>query len=138
MYFLSGQEVEARCDLSFPHFAQLYRTLMFDAQRSVSIRKYTYTYTQMLMHTHTNTHTHSIPCVPLTWLSRCSLRSLSSWSSPSPSGESHHHLFSFPPPTILLMHLPKSPPFISYLSIFLPHISFLFSSILNLLIRGNL
>uniref|UniRef100_A0A674BG24 1-phosphatidylinositol 4,5-bisphosphate phosphodiesterase gamma n=1 Tax=Salmo trutta TaxID=8032 RepID=A0A674BG24_SALTR len=35
------QEVEARCDLSFPHFAQLYRTLMFDAQRSVSIRKYT-------------------------------------------------------------------------------------------------
>uniref|UniRef100_A0A8C7HL23 1-phosphatidylinositol 4,5-bisphosphate phosphodiesterase gamma n=1 Tax=Oncorhynchus kisutch TaxID=8019 RepID=A0A8C7HL23_ONCKI len=35
------QEVEARCDLSFPHFAQLYRTLMFDAQRSVSNRKYT-------------------------------------------------------------------------------------------------
>ncbi|KAM9478113.1 1-phosphatidylinositol 4,5-bisphosphate phosphodiesterase gamma-1-like isoform 2-T4 [Salvelinus alpinus] len=29
------QEVEARCDLSFPHFAQLYRTLMFDAQRSI-------------------------------------------------------------------------------------------------------
>uniref|UniRef100_A0A674BL18 Phosphoinositide phospholipase C n=1 Tax=Salmo trutta TaxID=8032 RepID=A0A674BL18_SALTR len=54
------QEVEARCDLSFPHFAQLYRTLMFDAQRSVSIRKYTYTYTQMLMHTHK--YTHSIPC----------------------------------------------------------------------------
>ncbi|KAL4635332.1 1-phosphatidylinositol 4,5-bisphosphate phosphodiesterase gamma-1-like isoform X1 [Arapaima gigas] len=30
------QEVEARCELTFPHFAQLYRTLMFDAQRSVS------------------------------------------------------------------------------------------------------
>ncbi|XP_069047232.1 1-phosphatidylinositol 4,5-bisphosphate phosphodiesterase gamma-1-like isoform X1 [Lepisosteus oculatus] len=29
------QEVEARCDLSFPHFCQLYRTLMFDAQKSV-------------------------------------------------------------------------------------------------------
>uniref|UniRef100_A0A8C8FMB0 1-phosphatidylinositol 4,5-bisphosphate phosphodiesterase gamma n=1 Tax=Oncorhynchus tshawytscha TaxID=74940 RepID=A0A8C8FMB0_ONCTS len=50
------QEVEARCDLSFPHFAQLYRTLMFDAQRSVSNRKYTYTHTQMLMHTHKYTH----------------------------------------------------------------------------------
>uniref|UniRef100_A0A3B4XXC3 Phosphoinositide phospholipase C n=1 Tax=Seriola lalandi dorsalis TaxID=1841481 RepID=A0A3B4XXC3_SERLL len=31
------QEVEARSDLSYPHFAQLYRTLMFDAQRSVSV-----------------------------------------------------------------------------------------------------
>ncbi|KAJ8278208.1 hypothetical protein GJAV_G00085080 [Gymnothorax javanicus] len=30
------QEVEARCDLSFAHFAQLYRTLMFDAQRSIT------------------------------------------------------------------------------------------------------
>uniref|UniRef100_A0A7N8YRM7 1-phosphatidylinositol 4,5-bisphosphate phosphodiesterase gamma n=1 Tax=Mastacembelus armatus TaxID=205130 RepID=A0A7N8YRM7_9TELE len=30
------QEVEARSDLSYPNFAQLYRTLMFDAQRSVS------------------------------------------------------------------------------------------------------
>ncbi|KAG9331555.1 hypothetical protein JZ751_018845 [Albula glossodonta] len=30
------QEVEARCELSFPHFNQLYRTLMFDTQRSVS------------------------------------------------------------------------------------------------------
>ncbi|KAJ8279988.1 hypothetical protein COCON_G00070540 [Conger conger] len=29
------QEVEARCELSFTHFAQLYRTLMFDAQRSI-------------------------------------------------------------------------------------------------------
>ncbi|XP_066572245.1 1-phosphatidylinositol 4,5-bisphosphate phosphodiesterase gamma-1 [Amia ocellicauda] len=29
------QEVEARCDLTFPHFSQLYRTLMFDAQKSV-------------------------------------------------------------------------------------------------------
>uniref|UniRef100_A0A8C9VE57 1-phosphatidylinositol 4,5-bisphosphate phosphodiesterase gamma n=1 Tax=Scleropages formosus TaxID=113540 RepID=A0A8C9VE57_SCLFO len=28
------QEVEARCELTFPHFVQLYRTLMFDAQRS--------------------------------------------------------------------------------------------------------
>uniref|UniRef100_A0A8D3B1P2 1-phosphatidylinositol 4,5-bisphosphate phosphodiesterase gamma n=1 Tax=Scophthalmus maximus TaxID=52904 RepID=A0A8D3B1P2_SCOMX len=28
------QEVEARSDLSYPNFAQLYRTLMFDAQRS--------------------------------------------------------------------------------------------------------
>uniref|UniRef100_A0AAX7UZ22 1-phosphatidylinositol 4,5-bisphosphate phosphodiesterase gamma n=1 Tax=Astatotilapia calliptera TaxID=8154 RepID=A0AAX7UZ22_ASTCA len=32
------QEVEARSDLSYPNFAQLYRTLMFDAQRSVSVR----------------------------------------------------------------------------------------------------
>ncbi|XP_035502529.2 1-phosphatidylinositol 4,5-bisphosphate phosphodiesterase gamma-1-like isoform X2 [Scophthalmus maximus] len=30
------QEVEARSDLSYPNFAQLYRTLMFDAQRSES------------------------------------------------------------------------------------------------------
>uniref|UniRef100_A0A3B3ZQB9 1-phosphatidylinositol 4,5-bisphosphate phosphodiesterase gamma n=1 Tax=Periophthalmus magnuspinnatus TaxID=409849 RepID=A0A3B3ZQB9_9GOBI len=30
------QEVEARNDLSYPNFAQLYRTLMFDAQRTVS------------------------------------------------------------------------------------------------------
>uniref|UniRef100_A0A665WSQ7 1-phosphatidylinositol 4,5-bisphosphate phosphodiesterase gamma n=1 Tax=Echeneis naucrates TaxID=173247 RepID=A0A665WSQ7_ECHNA len=30
------QEVEARSDLSYPNFAQLYRTLMFDAQKSVS------------------------------------------------------------------------------------------------------
>uniref|UniRef100_A0A8C5BU50 1-phosphatidylinositol 4,5-bisphosphate phosphodiesterase gamma n=1 Tax=Gadus morhua TaxID=8049 RepID=A0A8C5BU50_GADMO len=30
------QEVEARSDLSYPNFSQLYRTLMFDAQRSVS------------------------------------------------------------------------------------------------------
>nr|XP_023655878.1 1-phosphatidylinositol 4,5-bisphosphate phosphodiesterase gamma-1-like isoform X1 [Paramormyrops kingsleyae]XP_023655879.1 1-phosphatidylinositol 4,5-bisphosphate phosphodiesterase gamma-1-like isoform X1 [Paramormyrops kingsleyae] len=29
------QEVEARCELSYPHFAQLYRTLMFDTQRSI-------------------------------------------------------------------------------------------------------
>ncbi|XP_067086423.1 1-phosphatidylinositol 4,5-bisphosphate phosphodiesterase gamma-1-like isoform X2 [Osmerus mordax] len=29
------QEVEARSDLSYAHFAQLYRTLMFDAQRSI-------------------------------------------------------------------------------------------------------
>ncbi|KAG7263095.1 hypothetical protein CRUP_000697, partial [Coryphaenoides rupestris] len=29
------QEVEARSDLSYPNFAQLYRTLMFDAQRSI-------------------------------------------------------------------------------------------------------
>ncbi|CAL1592677.1 unnamed protein product [Knipowitschia caucasica] len=29
------QEVEARNDLSYPHFAQLYRTLMFDAQRTI-------------------------------------------------------------------------------------------------------
>ncbi|XP_029110896.1 1-phosphatidylinositol 4,5-bisphosphate phosphodiesterase gamma-1-like isoform X2 [Scleropages formosus] len=29
------QEVEARCELTFPHFVQLYRTLMFDAQRSI-------------------------------------------------------------------------------------------------------
>ncbi|KAJ8389025.1 hypothetical protein AAFF_G00124220 [Aldrovandia affinis] len=29
------QEVEARCELSYPHFTQLYRTLMFDAQRSI-------------------------------------------------------------------------------------------------------
>eukprot|EP00064_Thunnus_orientalis_P016312 superscaffoldBa00003203_g16376 len=29
------QEVEARCDLSYPNFAQLYRTLMFDAQKSI-------------------------------------------------------------------------------------------------------
>ncbi|KAM6962657.1 1-phosphatidylinositol 4,5-bisphosphate phosphodiesterase gamma-1-like isoform 1-T1 [Aplochiton taeniatus] len=29
------QEVEARSELSYPHFAQLYRTLMFDAQRSI-------------------------------------------------------------------------------------------------------
>uniref|UniRef100_A0AAQ6AD54 1-phosphatidylinositol 4,5-bisphosphate phosphodiesterase gamma n=1 Tax=Amphiprion ocellaris TaxID=80972 RepID=A0AAQ6AD54_AMPOC len=32
------QEVEARNDLSHPNFAQLYRTLMFDAQRSVSVK----------------------------------------------------------------------------------------------------
>uniref|UniRef100_A0AAY5KUY4 1-phosphatidylinositol 4,5-bisphosphate phosphodiesterase gamma n=1 Tax=Esox lucius TaxID=8010 RepID=A0AAY5KUY4_ESOLU len=38
------QEVEARCDLSFPHFAQLYRTLMFDAQRSVSIKTQAHTH----------------------------------------------------------------------------------------------
>lgn len=31
------QEVEARTDLSYPNFAQLYRTLMFDAQKSVSV-----------------------------------------------------------------------------------------------------
>lgn len=30
------KEVEARSDLSYPHFTQLYRTLMFDAQKSVS------------------------------------------------------------------------------------------------------
>ncbi|CAL8271241.1 unnamed protein product, partial [Arctogadus glacialis] len=29
------QEVEARSDLSYPNFSQLYRTLMFDAQRSI-------------------------------------------------------------------------------------------------------
>ncbi|XP_056132461.1 1-phosphatidylinositol 4,5-bisphosphate phosphodiesterase gamma-1-like isoform X2 [Lampris incognitus] len=29
------QEVEARSELSYPNFAQLYRTLMFDAQRSI-------------------------------------------------------------------------------------------------------
>ncbi|CAB1437985.1 unnamed protein product [Pleuronectes platessa] len=29
------QEVEARSDLSYPNFAQLYRTLMFDRQRSI-------------------------------------------------------------------------------------------------------
>ncbi|KAK7889873.1 hypothetical protein WMY93_025433 [Mugilogobius chulae] len=29
------QEVEARNDLSYPNFAQLYRTLMFDAQRTI-------------------------------------------------------------------------------------------------------
>uniref|UniRef100_A0A665WT05 1-phosphatidylinositol 4,5-bisphosphate phosphodiesterase gamma n=1 Tax=Echeneis naucrates TaxID=173247 RepID=A0A665WT05_ECHNA len=29
------QEVEARSDLSYPNFAQLYRTLMFDAQKSL-------------------------------------------------------------------------------------------------------
>ena len=34
-FFLSGQEVEARSDLSYHNFSQLYRTLMFDAQRSV-------------------------------------------------------------------------------------------------------
>uniref|UniRef100_A0A672GMQ6 1-phosphatidylinositol 4,5-bisphosphate phosphodiesterase gamma n=1 Tax=Salarias fasciatus TaxID=181472 RepID=A0A672GMQ6_SALFA len=33
------QEVEARSDLSYPNFAQLYRTLMFDAQRSVSVAR---------------------------------------------------------------------------------------------------
>uniref|UniRef100_A0A8C7HN16 Phosphoinositide phospholipase C n=1 Tax=Oncorhynchus kisutch TaxID=8019 RepID=A0A8C7HN16_ONCKI len=53
------QEVEARCDLSFPHFAQLYRTLMFDAQRSVSNRKYTYTHTHKCSCTHTQIHTHT-------------------------------------------------------------------------------
>uniref|UniRef100_A0A8C4FBW7 1-phosphatidylinositol 4,5-bisphosphate phosphodiesterase gamma n=1 Tax=Dicentrarchus labrax TaxID=13489 RepID=A0A8C4FBW7_DICLA len=31
------QEVEARSDLSYPNFAQLYRTLMFDTQKSVSV-----------------------------------------------------------------------------------------------------
>lgn len=30
------KEVEARSDLAYPHFTQLYRTLMFDAQKSVS------------------------------------------------------------------------------------------------------
>uniref|UniRef100_A0A8C9Y5S0 1-phosphatidylinositol 4,5-bisphosphate phosphodiesterase gamma n=1 Tax=Sander lucioperca TaxID=283035 RepID=A0A8C9Y5S0_SANLU len=30
------QEVEARSELSYPNFSQLYRTLMFDAQKSVS------------------------------------------------------------------------------------------------------
>ncbi|XP_010767635.1 1-phosphatidylinositol 4,5-bisphosphate phosphodiesterase gamma-1-like, partial [Notothenia coriiceps] len=29
------QEVEARSDLSYPNFSQLYRTLMFDAQKSI-------------------------------------------------------------------------------------------------------
>uniref|UniRef100_H2MCH7 1-phosphatidylinositol 4,5-bisphosphate phosphodiesterase gamma n=1 Tax=Oryzias latipes TaxID=8090 RepID=H2MCH7_ORYLA len=33
------QEVEARSELSYPNFAQLYRTLMFDAQRSVSVKQ---------------------------------------------------------------------------------------------------
>uniref|UniRef100_A0AAQ4Q929 1-phosphatidylinositol 4,5-bisphosphate phosphodiesterase gamma n=1 Tax=Gasterosteus aculeatus aculeatus TaxID=481459 RepID=A0AAQ4Q929_GASAC len=31
------QEVEARSDLSYPNFSQLYRTLMFDAQKTVSL-----------------------------------------------------------------------------------------------------
>uniref|UniRef100_A0A8C3G770 1-phosphatidylinositol 4,5-bisphosphate phosphodiesterase gamma n=1 Tax=Cyclopterus lumpus TaxID=8103 RepID=A0A8C3G770_CYCLU len=31
------QEVEARSDLSYPNFSQLYRTLMFDAQKTVSV-----------------------------------------------------------------------------------------------------
>ncbi|CAF88475.1 unnamed protein product, partial [Tetraodon nigroviridis] len=30
------QEVEARSDLTYPNFAQLYRTLMFDSQKTVS------------------------------------------------------------------------------------------------------
>lgn len=30
------QEVEARSDLTYPNFAQLYRTLMFDTQKTVS------------------------------------------------------------------------------------------------------
>ncbi|XP_029683948.1 1-phosphatidylinositol 4,5-bisphosphate phosphodiesterase gamma-1-like [Takifugu rubripes] len=30
------QEVEARSDLTFPNFAQLYRTLMFDAQKNIT------------------------------------------------------------------------------------------------------
>lgn len=34
---LFTQEVEARSDLSYPNFSQLYRTLMFDAQKSVSV-----------------------------------------------------------------------------------------------------
>uniref|UniRef100_A0AAQ4NQ05 1-phosphatidylinositol 4,5-bisphosphate phosphodiesterase gamma n=1 Tax=Gasterosteus aculeatus aculeatus TaxID=481459 RepID=A0AAQ4NQ05_GASAC len=33
------QEVEARSDLSYPNFSQLYRTLMFDAQKTVSVWK---------------------------------------------------------------------------------------------------
>lgn len=43
-----SQEVEARCELSYPHFAQLYRTLMFDIQRSVSPARRTPT----MQHTH--------------------------------------------------------------------------------------
>lgn len=35
---LLTQEVEARNDLTYPNFAQLYRTLMFDAQKTVSAR----------------------------------------------------------------------------------------------------
>uniref|UniRef100_A0A669DQ88 1-phosphatidylinositol 4,5-bisphosphate phosphodiesterase gamma n=1 Tax=Oreochromis niloticus TaxID=8128 RepID=A0A669DQ88_ORENI len=37
MRFLKDK-LQARSDLSYPNFAQLYRTLMFDAQRSVSVR----------------------------------------------------------------------------------------------------
>lgn len=33
---LRFQEVEARSELTFPNFSQLYRTLMFDAQKNVS------------------------------------------------------------------------------------------------------
>uniref|UniRef100_A0A671WK22 1-phosphatidylinositol 4,5-bisphosphate phosphodiesterase gamma n=1 Tax=Sparus aurata TaxID=8175 RepID=A0A671WK22_SPAAU len=36
------QEVEARTDLSYPNFAQLYRTLMFDAQKSVILKSFIY------------------------------------------------------------------------------------------------
>lgn len=36
-----SQEVEARSELSYPNFAQLYRTLMFDSQRSVSVPNHT-------------------------------------------------------------------------------------------------
>uniref|UniRef100_A0A672G1F3 1-phosphatidylinositol 4,5-bisphosphate phosphodiesterase gamma n=1 Tax=Salarias fasciatus TaxID=181472 RepID=A0A672G1F3_SALFA len=38
MRFLKDK-LQARSDLSYPNFAQLYRTLMFDAQRSVSVAR---------------------------------------------------------------------------------------------------
>lgn len=37
---LVTQEVEARSDLTYPNFAQLYRTLMFDTQKTVSDSKF--------------------------------------------------------------------------------------------------
>lgn len=37
---LVTQEVEARSELTYPNFAQLYRTLMFDTQKTVSGSKF--------------------------------------------------------------------------------------------------
>lgn len=37
---LFTQEVEARSELTYPNFAQLYRTLMFDTQKTVSGSKF--------------------------------------------------------------------------------------------------